>query len=174
MRRVLAVDDQKTMLREWNRQVRGSRGIELHTAANPDEASELFESIVFDVVILDVLLRASITGIDLARKFRQSRPSVLIATVSVDMDVELAQASTLAGSDLFFAKPITVAAVISDLVRARRSREPSLATRTRGQRMWDSIHQAVADCNGDRTAAARSVGLTRQAVQYWLRRPRPS
>ena len=174
MRRVLAVDDHKPLLREWTRQVRGSRGITLHTAANPDEARELFDALAFDVAILDVLLRGSMTGVDLTRMFRQARPSILIATVSADMDVEVAQASTLAGGDLFFEKPIKIVNVIRDLVQARRSREPLLDPRTRGQRMWDSIHRAVVDCDGDRTAAARSVGLTRQAVQYWIRKPRPS
>jgi two-component system response regulator RegA len=75
------------------------------------------------------------------------------------------------GIDLFFPKPVTgtqVVAVLTGSPRTPDVRPPSLA-----RAEWDYLHYVLDMCHGNRSQAARLLGIHRSVLQRKLQRPAP-
>ena len=132
--RILLLEDQEVN-RLLVRTAVGRSGDPLLRAATLVEATTLAEARALlalgrvDLAVLDVRVPDG-SGLDLARELAQSadgdRPGIVIVSASV-LPPER-QAATDAGCDVFMGKPFRPAELtqtLADLLRLRRSREPS-------------------------------------------------
>jgi DNA-binding response OmpR family regulator len=84
---ILFVDDSPVACRAFARLL-GMRGYRVTAAANGTEALALFSNTIFDIVISDLHLRSSLTGIDVLRECQKLRPGTRrILMTAIDCEV---------------------------------------------------------------------------------------
>ena len=84
---ILFVDDSPVACRAFGRLLE-MRGYRVTAATNGTEALAVFSQIIFDVVICDLHLRSSLTGIDVLRECQKLRPSTArILLTAIDCEV---------------------------------------------------------------------------------------
>jgi YesN/AraC family two-component response regulator len=80
MARILLIDD-NYMLREALTRVLAEAGYEVNTAANGRLALQLFQSLVFDLVITDIVM-PEMDGLEFIQEMKQYYPQVKIIAIS--------------------------------------------------------------------------------------------
>jgi ActR/RegA family two-component response regulator len=172
-RDVLVVDDDVSLLRTVKR---ATREVSVVVAQCADEVWAQLDEHDVGFVIVDVFM-PGLYGLDLVKQLRGSGRPLMIATMSGEMTVARARESIVAGADDFAEKPFSVEEVVARLaeaaIRLRKDAAPASLLRSRALADWDYIQAVLADCNGVVSAAARRLGITRQALQHHLRKPRP-
>jgi len=79
--RSLIVDDEH-LIADTLAQILNLFGYEASAVYNPDEALEQFETILFDAVIADVIMRGYMSGIDLAIELSTLAPACKVLLMS--------------------------------------------------------------------------------------------
>lgn len=105
--KVLFVDDEK-IIREGMREIIDWKGIgccQLTMADNATKALELLEQEEFDLVITDIYMKR-MTGIELARQIKASRPHIKVIILSAYEDFSYAREAIEAGVFKYLLKPI--------------------------------------------------------------------
>ncbi len=172
--RGLVLDDDELYRNTLARALR-RRGIEIHTAASSAEALELahLHQPMFALVDLK-LADGDGTGLDLIGPLRAAVPEMRIVLVTGYASVATAVEAIKRGADDYLPKPASIdmilKAVTGEAVEA--SEEP--VTMTPLARIeWEHIQQALAETDGNVSAAARLLGMHRRSLQRKLGK-RPS
>ena len=113
--RVLFVDDSPVACRAFARLLE-TRGYGVTAALNGTEALALFSHNTFDVVISDLHLRSSLTGIDVLRECQKLRPSTARILVTA-IDCEVVEATLQELGALCITKPVQIDELIACLQR---------------------------------------------------------
>ncbi len=133
----------------------------------------------FELVILDVGLPDG-SGVSLAEKAATLRPAPLIVVFSGNATAEEAFRLGQLGVRGYLGKPVTLsdfAATIESMMAAAPDLAPFLVATVGKQPFQDVLagvrrtmaEQALAVTGGNRTGAAKLLGVTRQAVQHLIR-----
>lgn len=106
-------------------------------------------------------------------QIRQRWPSVRCVLCSSYVTVPLAVEAMRCGADYVASKDETIVDVIAALDgRPRRTRLPSLDEMER-----ELVRRTLAECDGNKSRAARQLGITRQSLHEklarWAKRTKP-
>ena len=163
MRSVLVIDDDEFVLRGWDRALRAD-GRHVVVATELDDEIELDADL--DLAVVDLCLGPGQCGIETIARIKQAVPNVHAVLVSAAMSIPQAVRAVQAGADDCASKPIAPRELL-----ARVERGVPLATEllTLDQVEWEHISRVLADCRGNVSHAARTLGIHRQSLQRKLR-----
>jgi DNA-binding NtrC family response regulator len=176
--RVLLVDDENR-LREVLERAVGSWGFLVAGARTGIEAMRLMEAMPFDIAILDLNL-PGISGIELFEKLRRIYPRLQVIILSGFGDLESAKAAIRLDVADFLTKPCHLGELEQSLHRAsqRMTKEaPAEKTHPVENKTSDPantleeierkhILAALERNQGNRTATAIELGISRRTLQY--------
>jgi len=166
--RVLMVDDHEDWLALAVRRIERL----LHTAVGVQTLKRGLDEIGrgrFDAAIFDVNLMPG-SGVELISPFRARNPDARILVVSALPEYRSATLAFHAGADDYAVSDLSS---IDSFLRGERitARPPSYPTLELMKREY--VHQVVNDANGNRSVAAKRLGLHRQSLQRLLRKRPP-
>jgi DNA-binding NtrC family response regulator len=128
MPRILVIDDDRETCRLM-RELLQEPGREIETAQTPDEALQLLERSLFDLVVSDIHLDASMNGLDLLRAFKARDDRVEVVLISAFGTLETALEAVRAGAFDYVSKPVDIMqlreVVARALARRSRAKEPA-------------------------------------------------
>lgn len=172
-RKGLLVDDDPLYLRALQRSL-ARRGIETVTATDIGSALEAAARELPDFALVDLRLEGE-SGLQLIGPLRAGRPDMRILLITGYASVATAVEAIKRGADNYLLKPVTVDALLRALdseAAAEVSLEPTMTPLSRLE--WEHIQQALADTDGNISAAARLLGMHRRSLQRKLaKRPGP-
>jgi len=170
----ILVDDDEVYSRVLQRSLQ-RRGVALRVAGNGVEALALARAAPPDFVLLDLRLRDE-SGLNLIAPLRALRQDMQIILVTGYASVATAVEAIKRGADNYLPKPVTAEALLRAL-----DEEPYLEAANEVETMiplsrleWEHIAQALQECGGNISAAARLLGMHRRSLQRKLaKRPGP-
>jgi two-component system, response regulator RegA len=174
---ILIADDDQAFVRAC---ARGFAGRHVHAATTVDAACAVVEHTSgVDLAIVDLRLGVD-SGLPLVaalRRHPRSRDAVLIV-LSGYLSVAFATRALELGADKALFKPATCSELLAAAADARRGTselpidaQPAPASLARAE--WEHITRVLTDCDGNVSAAARSLGIHRQSLQRKLRKHAP-
>ncbi|MGD8394749.1 MAG: sigma-54 dependent transcriptional regulator [Candidatus Eiseniibacteriota bacterium] len=113
---ILTVDDEEAMRAALADELR-AQGHTVHEAASADQAREVFQRELIDLVMLDLRLGAD-SGLDLLREFKAERPEVAVIMLTAYGAVEAAVEATKLGAYDFVTKPFDFAKLLVEVKNA--------------------------------------------------------
>jgi two-component system response regulator RegA len=173
----LLVDDDELYARTLQRSL-ARKGIETEIAFDAATALALAREHAPDFALVDLKLGAD-SGLALIEPLRGVRADMRILLVTGYASVATAVESIKRGADDYLPKPATVPTILRALgleAPAESSGTPSADdTMTPLSRLeWEHIQQALAETDGNISAAARLLGMHRRSLQRKLaKRPGP-
>ena len=171
----LLVDDDELYLRTLQRSLL-KRGLETCTAANVGDALRLAAEQLLDFALIDLRL-ATESGLDLIKPLRQAQPPLRIVLMTGYASVATAVEAIKRGADDYLLKPTTADAILrmlSATTTTAAAAEPQATMTPLSRLEWEHIHQALAETNGNVSAAARLLGMHRRSLQRKLaKKPGP-
>jgi two-component system response regulator RegA len=170
----LLVDDDALYLQTLQRSLL-KRGVASITATNAADALRLAAERSLDFALIDLRL-ATESGLDLIKPLRHAQPHMRIVLLTGYASVATAVEAIKRGADEYLLKPTTVDTILRSLSLAVVTDAPlEPQTMTPLSRLeWEHIHQALAETNGNVSAAARLLGMHRRSLQRKLaKRPGP-
>lgn len=168
MKSGLLIDDDALYLRALQRSLE-RRGIAVQTATQGDQAIAIAAASKPDFALVDLKL-ANQNGLDLIAPLRAAHAGMQIVLVTGYASVATAVEAIKRGADHYLAKPTT----IESILRVIGGKPPldaadTVATMTPLSRLeWEHIQQAMIDCQGNISAAARLLGMHRRSLQRKL------
>jgi two-component system response regulator RegA len=169
----LLVDDDALYLRALQRALH-KRGIASATARTADEALRLATDETLDFALVDLRL-GSQSGLDLIEPLRRACPRMRIVLLSGYASIATAVEAIKRGADDCLPKPTTAEMIVRALSdQPELPPEPSATMIPLDRLEWEHIHRALAESNGNVSAAARLLGMHRRSLQRKLaKRPGP-
>lgn len=152
------------------------RGFRVETAANYDEAVEVFTHRPTDLAVLDLRMPGR-SGLELLARLLQMQPATRVIMLSGFGSIPASIDAVRAGAVNFLSKPADADDILGVFIRgaspaitqaAVEFPAPSLA-RTE----WEHIHRVLGDCGGNISEAARRLGIHRRSLQRKLRKRAP-
>jgi two-component system, response regulator RegA len=166
--RVLMVDDQEGWLgfavRRMERLRYTAVGVATFEGALAEIARARFDAGVFDVNLMPGF------GFDLVGPFRTRNPGARVLVLTALPEFRSATLAFHAGADDYAVSELSS---IERFLRGERACPSSPSYPTLEQMKREYVHQVVNDANGNRSAAARRLGLHRQSLQRLLRKRPP-
>jgi len=172
---ILVVDD-TSILRDRLSIAFEQRGFRVETAANFDEAVDVFTRRPTELAVLDLRMPVR-SGLELLGKLLQIRPTTRIIMLSGFGSIPASIDAVRMGAVNFLSKPADADDILGQFIRGDAPSTmqsvvefpaPSLA-RTE----WEHIHRVLADCGGNISEAARRLGIHRRSLQRKLRKRAP-
>lgn len=153
-----------------------SRGWEVFLAANNAQALDAAEEHAPDLAIVDLRL-GSENGLDIVRKLRALDPTMFILMLTGWGSIATALEAVRGGANHYLSKPVDADQIIAVFNASPTngidanppSNVPSLA-----RVEWEHIQRVIADCGGNISQAARSLGIHRRSLQRKLSKYPPA
>ncbi|MFG0262267.1 MAG: response regulator transcription factor [Novipirellula sp. JB048] len=172
---ILLVDD-TLVLRERLSLAMQQRGFRVETAADYDQAVEVFSQRPTDLAVLDLRMPGK-SGIELLRKLLQMRPSTRVILLSGFGSIPASIDAVRAGAVNFLSKPADADDILSAFVRGDEPSVPDGATAfpapSLARNEWEHIHRVLSECGNNISEAARRLGIHRRSLQRKLRKRAP-
>jgi two-component system response regulator RegA len=172
---ILLVDD-TLVLRERMSVAMEQRGFRVETAANFDEAVEVFLKRPTDLAVLDLRMPGR-SGLELLRKLLQMQPQTRIIMLSGFGSIPASIDAVRAGAVNFLSKPADADDILSAFIRGNEPSVPDGAIAfpapSLARNEWEHIHRVLSDCGGNISEAARRLGIHRRSLQRKLRKRAP-
>lgn len=152
------------------------RGIELHVAFHARDALRLARLHSPEFALLDLkLAEGDGSGLELIAPLRELLPGLRIVLVTGYASVATAVEAIKRGADDYLPKPASLDAILRAVSGAPAYTTPEPAAMTPLSRIeWEHIQQALAETEGNISAAARLLGMHRRSLQRKLgKRPSP-
>lgn len=166
--RVLMVDDQEGWLgfvvRRLARLGHSAVGVASFERALAEIAAAQFDAGIFDVNLMPGF------GFDLVRPFRARNPAARVLILSAMPEYRSARLAFHAGADDY---AVSERESIERFLRGETAAPSTPCYPTLEQMKREYVHRVVNDFNGNRSAAARRLGLHRQSLQRLLRKRPP-
>ena len=102
----------------------GRIGLDTHTAANLEEATNLLAAYAFDVCLTDMRLPDG-SGLDLVRRVQNEHPGLPIAVITAHGNTEAAVEAMKAGAFDFVSKPVDIGRLRGIVVQATERAPPA-------------------------------------------------
>jgi two-component system, response regulator RegA len=171
----LLVDDDALYLQTLQRSLQ-KRGLAASIAMNVTDALQVANTQTLDFALIDLRLGAE-SGLELIEPLRRCQPRIRIVLLTGYASVATAVEAIKRGADNYLLKPTTVEMILRTLAAQTTDASPPepQPTMTPLSRLeWEHIHQALAETNGNVSAAARLLGMHRRSLQRKLaKRPGP-
>jgi two-component system response regulator RegA len=177
--KVLAVDDEETVLRSYRTGF--GRSLEVLTATCSTDALTIAIAERPQLIIVDLRLGRE-WGINLVRALRLRLPDSRIVVVSGYVSVATAIGAVRAGATYVFTKPVTPQSILRELdAEPQNVNEPespeafeddSFLSLERVE--WEHILRALNEAQGNVSRAARMLGIRRTSLQRKLKKSPPS
>jgi len=174
----LLVDDDTLYLQTLQRSLQ-KRGVTTFTATNVAEALQIATTRKLDFALLDLRLSTE-SGLALIEPLRKAQSDLRIVLMTGYASVATAVEAIKRGADNYLLKPTTVETILRTLAATAGATatttplEPQLTMTPLSRLEWEHIHQALAETNGNVSAAARLLGMHRRSLQRKLaKRPGP-
>ncbi len=172
---LLVVDDNET-LRERVARAFSTRGFEVRTASNYEEAIEQAKQEAPDLAVVDLRMPGR-SGLELLRDLKQLCPDAKIVMLTGFGSIATAVEAMRHGAHNYVSKP----ADTDDILRAFAKGENSAAPPELGDYQapslaraeWEHIHRVLDDCGGNISEAARRLGIHRRSLQRKLHKLAP-
>jgi len=175
MKNGLLVDDEALYLQTLQRSLQ-KRGLTTSIATNVSEALAIANTQTLDFALVDLRLSTE-SGLALIEPLRQGHPAIRIVLMTGYASVATAVEAIKRGADNYLLKPTTVDQILRTLAAAATNAplaEPQTTMTPLSRLEWEHIHQALAETNGNVSAAARLLGMHRRSLQRKLaKRPGP-
>ena len=173
--RVLVVEDEPR-LRDLLVDVLPEMGFAATAVRSGEDALRAMAASVHPIVLLDLHL-PGVGGMDVFAEVRRRWPDTQVIVLTAYGDLAAAQGAIRLGVADFLTKPFHLNDVEAALERARRRmtealpaepppQEPTPVTLAEAERA--AILTALARHDGNRTAAAAELGISRRKLHYWL------
>lgn len=167
----LLVDDDAVYARVLQRSLE-RRGLQLRIALDAASALLLVEEEAPDFALVDLKIGTE-SGLNLIAPLRAARPDMQIILVTGYASVATAVDAIKRGADNYLPKPVTAEALIRALNDEPVAEETESMTPL-SRLEWEHIQQALVECDGNISAAARLLGMHRRSLQRKLaKRPGP-
>src|SRR5262245_50508888 len=121
MRRLLVVDDDVETCR-FMEELLAREGRVIELASTPEQALARAGAARFDVIVSDINLNASVSRIDLLRRFKQADPHAEVILISGFGTLDTAIQAVRAGAFDYVSKPFDIAQVKETVERALKRR----------------------------------------------------
>ncbi|HVW69583.1 MAG TPA: response regulator [Steroidobacteraceae bacterium] len=169
----LLVDDDRLYLQTLQRSLR-KRGVHTAVATTLAAAIELANTQPLEFALVDLRL-GSESGLELIEPLRRAQPRLRIVLMTGYASVATAVEAIKRGADHYLLKPTTVDTILRTVMAGIDTPPEPQPTMTPLSRLeWEHIHQALAETNGNVSAAARLLGMHRRSLQRKLaKRPGP-
>jgi two-component system response regulator RegA len=171
-RPLLLVDDDATFVRVLARAL-GSRGFEVLTATNFDEARALTRRYRPRYCVLDLKLGEE-NGLRLLPELHMLVPDLRVLLLTGYASIATAVEAIKRGAHDYLAKPVDADAVVRALLDGDsdtddndppEAPEQPLALR---RMEWEHIHRVLTECDGNISETARRLGMHRRTLQRKL------
>lgn len=171
----LLIDDDELYARTLQRSL-ARKGIETAIALDAATALALARTDPPDFALVDLKLGED-SGLNLIQPLRALRADMRILLVTGYASVATAVESIKRGADDYLPKPASISMILRALDQETSAAiaEPADDTMTPLHRLeWEHIQQALAETDGNISAAARLLGMHRRSLQRKLaKRPGP-
>ncbi|MCD0504462.1 response regulator transcription factor [Bordetella petrii] len=169
----LLIDDDELYVRTLQRSL-ARHGLETRVATSIAEALRVAEEILPSFALVDLRLGED-SGLTLIRPLRALRPDMRILLVTGYASVATAVEAIKRGADDYLPKPATAPMILRTLGLAKSESVAIESTMTPLHRLeWEHIQQALHECSGNVSAAARLLGMHRRSLQRKLaKKPGP-
>ena len=173
----LLVDDDELYARTLQRSL-ARKGIDTEIALDAASALAKARERAPDFALVDLKLGAD-SGLSLIAPLRALKADMRILLVTGYASVATAVESIKRGADDYLPKPATVPAILRALgleapLAADETRSPEDTMTPLSRLEWEHIQQALAETEGNISAAARLLGMHRRSLQRKLaKRPGP-
>ena len=142
-------------------------------ARGGEEARAIARRSRLDVALVDLHLSGE-SGIDVVRWLRGKQPALGITLVTGSLTPDIALEVAHAGADDVMAKPFALPELMTQLDRRRAARLENGDFRSLAKAEWDQIQRVLAACRGNKSKAARSLGISRSTLRAKLGEEPPS
>jgi two-component system, response regulator RegA len=171
----LLVDDDMLYLQTLQRSLQ-KRGLTASIATNVADALQVASTQALDFALIDLRL-GNESGLELIDPLRRGQPQIRIVLLTGYASVATAVEAIKRGADNYLLKPTTVDVILRTLAAQSTDApppEPQVTMTPLSRLEWEHIHQALAETNGNVSAAARLLGMHRRSLQRKLaKRPGP-
>jgi len=175
----LLIEDDETYAYTLKRALE-RHALTIHMAHTATTGLELANSIPFDFVLVDIKL-GNESGMGLIAPLRAISKTMKIILVTGYASVATAVEAIKRGADNYVPKPVTANALLRLLFEDHIMNESDKMVALSSDAMtplnrleWEHIQQALQECNGNISAAARLLGMHRRTLQRKLtKRPTP-
>jgi len=175
--RLLLVDDDERLRERLLRAMR-SRGIRTEAAEDAAAALRIAETFDPDCAVLDLRMPGC-DGLELLRDLRERSPELRVLILTGYGSIATAVSSVRGGAVDYLTKPADADQILAALGLAPAEAEGSSPdpsdtrpTETAAPSLerveWEHIQRVLADCDGNVSRAARTLGLHRRTLQRKL------
>ena len=172
---ILVVDDDETFRRHLGRALK-RRGLEVHRAADYEEAMVIAGEIPVELAVLDLRMPGE-DGLQLLRDLLEERPDLEAIVLTGYGSVATAVDAVRLGAVNYIQKPADADDVLAAFQRGRQppleEADQSYEPPTLERAEWEHIQRVLADCDGNISEAARRLGIHRRTLQRKLDRHAP-
>lgn len=126
MLKILVVDDSSAIRLVYERLIVDTWGHRMMWASSALSAIELIQREEIDLVLLDVELQGTLSGIDVARHVPRKIPIVVVSGHGEEYirEIERNTAHPLASVEVFMGKPIDPSTLLREIQRVERAKTP--------------------------------------------------
>lgn len=163
-RRVLLVDDDG-LFRDRLAISLARRGWEVRTAGDCGQAWETARQFVPSHILVDLRI-GSESGLDLIPRFREIRPEARIVVLTGYGSIATALDAVKSGASDYLTKPADAEQI--EAAFEGRKVAPGNVTPTLDRVEWEYLQRVLADCDGNVSQAARTLGIDRRSLQRKL------
>jgi two-component system response regulator RegA len=170
VRTAVVVEDDLTLLAALVRALHHEAQAVTVGASSIAQARELLQTVQPDACIVDNQLPDG-CGVELIHEIRANNPRARIILMTGHGSMEVGADAIRAGADQVIAKPATLAEIMERLYGEAEpdGTETPSADRVR----WEHMHRVLSECAGNKSLAARRLGVDRGTLQRWLSRKGP-
>jgi two-component system response regulator RegA len=173
VRSLLVVDDDRAVVETYRRNLQRC-GFTVLGANDVSSGLRMLRSHQPDVCIVDFQIGTE-CGLSFIEAVRACDATTRMVLITAYGSMEVAVAAMRAGADDVIAKPVGAREILRRLdaldavVPSNDAETPSL-----DRAMWEHMQRVLADCNGNRSEAARRLRVDRGTLARWLDRPAPA
>src|SRR5271157_1910821 len=119
---ILVVDDDAETL-ELLREILGEEGYRVVTAGSAEQALEIGQHAMFDVIIIDIRVGPELQGVDVLRAYKSVQPESEVILITAFGSMETAIEAVKAGAFDYISKPFEIDEVLLQVNRALGNRK---------------------------------------------------
>jgi two-component system response regulator RegA len=163
--RTLLIVDDDAPLRERLVKAMRSHGYDAAGAADHASAIEAARQESPELALVDLRLPGA-SGLDVVRDLKQIDPATTIVVLTGYGSIATAVEAVKLGATSYLAKP----ADADQIIAAFEGTQPStgVSTPSLARVEWEHIQRVLADCGGNVSQAARTLGIHRRSLQRKL------
>ena len=172
IRTALVVDDDTRLVASLVGAIARKARAQAVGASSLAEARVLLRTMRPDACLVDLQLPDG-SGLELIEEIRHAHHDSRIILFTGYGTMGVGAQAIRAGADDVLAKPATVNEVVQRLCGALPPAAAHVETPTADRAVWEHLHRVLCDCHGNKSLAARKLGINRGTLQRWLDREAP-